>query len=189
MLALSIPTGIIGLWFYSQYAANKEVEEYLKSEKAHPAADRITVKNYELKEVDDANHMRWQLIAETGIMGAASKDVLLKEVTVRYFDGDKVKLRLSAPAGIANEGKHEVKLGSKNGRRVQCEGQDGKAKLDAEKVELTKKNQFLATGGVTITMPGVAQVTGSEATGSLEKDADLKNFKICGNTHALLGHM
>jgi hypothetical protein len=49
-----------------------------------------------------------------------------------------------------------------------------------------EKNQFLASGGVNIIWPGVAKVTGNEATGSL-KSTDLKNLTIKGNTHAAIG--
>lgn len=188
LFALAIPGALIGLFFYSQQQANKEVAEYQRHAKEHPSADKISIENYELKEVTDANQMRWQLIAKQGVLEPNTKDVLLRDVTVSYFDGDQIKMRLSAPAGIANENTHLVKLGADDKHRVIAQGGEGKGTLDAAKVELKEKNKFLATGGVNIVFPGVAKVSGSTATGSLEKSADLKNFKIVGNTHALLGH-
>jgi hypothetical protein len=53
-----------------------------------------------------------------------------------------------------------------------------------EKLELEKKNQFKATGGVNIAM-GVAKVTGNYATGRFGKK-DLEDLKIIGNTHAII---
>lgn len=187
VVALAIPAGITYFWFYSQKQANLEVENYKQEQKDNPTQERVTVDNYELKEIDDSNHLRWQLVAEKGIMQPASKNVELDSVKIEYFDKDKkLKMRLIAPVGTANEGNRYVKLDSKDGKHVIAEGQEGKARLETEKLELTKKNQFVATGGVNIIWPGVAKVTGNSATGSLEK-TDLKNLKIVGNTHALIG--
>ena len=186
-LALSIPIGIYTFFTYSQKQADVQIDEYQKMQKEHPNTDKIIIGNYELKEVDDSNEIRWQLTARQGIMEPVSKDVELDKVQISYFDGKKLKMRLSAPSGVANEVTHIVKLDSTDKQRVVAEGEDGKAKLDARKVELNKKNQFIATGGVNIEWPGVAKVTGNEARGSLEKSAELKNFKIVGNTHALIG--
>jgi hypothetical protein len=95
-------------------------------------------------------------------------------------------MRISSPIGLANENTHMVKLFAQGGKRVEAQGEGGKAKLDAQKIELMEKNQFLASGGVNIIWPGVAKVTGNEATGSL-KSTDLKNLTIKGNTHAAIG--
>jgi hypothetical protein len=187
LLALSIPTVLVGFFTYSQHQANLEVEEYQKFQKLHPAAKNITVDNYELKEVDDSNQIRWHLQAEHGTMMSDSRDVALEKVTIQYYDGNKVKMSLCAPTGLANESTKLIKLDAQGDKRVECTGEDGKSKLDAQKVELMKKNQFKATGGVTILYPGVAKVTGATVIGSLEKSADLKNFTITGGTHALIG--
>jgi hypothetical protein len=189
LLALAIPTGLVALFVYSQHQANKEVEEYKQFRKEHPPAENITVNNYELKEVDGKDQVRWHLQAEKGTILGDSRDVQLDKVTVQYLDEGKVKLSLSAPAGLANESTKVVKLGSQGGQRVQCKGPDGGAQLDAEAVELTKKNTFKATGGVTILYPGVAKVTGGTVIGSIDKTAELKNFKILGGTHAVIGKM
>ena len=186
-LALAIPTVLIGGFMYSQREANKQLEEYQKSQKEHPAAQAMTVDNYELKEIDDTNQVKWHLVAAHGTMEPDSRDVDLTDVKMKCFDGDKVKLAFSAPAGVANEVTHLVTLDSAGKSLVECEGSGGSAKITARRVELNKKNQFTATGGVTIVYPGVAKVTGNSMVGSLEKSADLKNFKITGNTHALLG--
>jgi len=186
-LALAIPSVLVFGFMYSQNQATKEVEDYQKFQKAHPPAESITVDNYELKEVDDSNHLKWQLQAEKGTMVAATKDIALAEVKMHYYDGDKVKMSFCAPAGMVNEETRLVKLHSVAGKMVSCEGADGSSKLQAPKVELTKKNQFIATGGVTILYPGVAKVTGSSVVGELDKSADLKNFTISGNTRAIVG--
>ena len=155
--ALAIPVGIYSFWNYSQKQADVQVEEYQKMQKEHPDTDNITVDNYELKEVDDNDQVRWQLLAKQGIMEPVSKNVALNTVQVSYFDDKKLKMRISAPTGMANEVTHIVKLDAVQGNRVLAEGEDGKAKMDATKVELTKKNQFIATGGVNIVWPGVAK--------------------------------
>lgn len=189
MVALAIPLGIYMFFHYSQEEADRQVKEYEASKKDHPDSSKITVDNYELKEVDDTNQLRWQLLAHQGIMEPVTKDVDLHEVMVSYYDKKKLKMRISAPVGVANERSRLVVLDAAGKQRVIAEGEDGKAHMEAAKVELKGKNNFVATGGVNITWPGVAKVTGNTATGSLEKSAELKNFKIVGNTHALIGQM
>lgn len=189
IIALAIPVGIAALWMYSQKMANLEVEQYRQEQKTNPNTDCVTVDNYALKEVDDKNHIRWQLLATKGVFEPNNKDVALSDVKVEYFDGKKLKLRLIAPSGKANESNRYVKLGSQNGKRVVAEAEEGKARLEAEKVELNKKNQFVASGDVNIVWQGAAKVTGNMATGSLEKGAALKDLKIIGNTHAIIGQI
>jgi LPS export ABC transporter protein LptC len=189
ILALSIPAILVGGFFYAQNQANKEVADYKKFQTQHPPTQAITIDNYQLKEVDDSNQMRWQLQAKQGTMAPDTKDVDLHEVLVQYFDQGKVKMSLTAPSGIANESTKQVQLLAKGGKQVLATGEDGKAQMNANKVELTKKNSFIASGGVTILYPGVAKVTGSTVTGSLEKSAELKNFTIKGGTHATIGHI
>jgi hypothetical protein len=189
LLAISIPTILVGGFFYAQNQANKEVADYKKFQTQHPPTKAITIDNYQLKEVDDSNQMRWQLQAKQGTMAPDTKDVDLHEVLVQYFDQGKVKMSLTAPSGIANESTKLVQLLAKGGKQVLATGEDGKAQMNANKVELTKKNSFIASGGVTILYPGVAKVTGSTVTGSLEKSAELKNFTIKGGTHATIGHI
>lgn len=187
LVALAIPGGLIGGFFYSQQQAEKELAAYNKMQKEHPAETKITVDNYHLKEVDGKNVTKWQLVARQGTMEPSSRDVTLADVNVQYFDGPKLKMSLSAPAGMCNEGTKVIKLESANGKLVEAHGEDGGAAMKAPKVELKNKSQFVATGGVTIVYPGVAKVTGSTVTGQLDKSADLKNFKIVGGTHALIG--
>ena len=186
LLALAIPTLIIGLWFYAKNEAEREVGITSQAIKKNPLTDKIRVTDYQLKEVDDSNHLKWRLVAMEGISDPATRDVSLKNVNVDYFDGAKVKMRLSAPVGLANESTRAVELDANKERRVLAEGEEGKAKLQASRVELMKKNQFQATGGVNILWPGVAKVDGDKAEGSLA-NTDLKNMKIRGNTHALIG--
>jgi hypothetical protein len=63
-----------------------------------------------------------------------------------------------------------------------AEGEKGKGTLIAEVVELDKKNQFTASGGVNI-VSEVAKVTGKTATGVISKNG-MSDFKIIGGTHA-----
>jgi hypothetical protein len=186
ILALAIPSGIMGLWFYAKNEAEREVGLTASAIKKNPINEKIVVTDYQLKEIDDSNHLRWRLMAVQGITDPVTRDVALKKVNVDYFDGVKVKIRLSAPIGLANESTKHIELDSENKTRVQAEGEEGKSRLTAQKVELMKKNQFQATGGVNIVWPGVAKVSGDKAEGSLAS-ADLKKLKIMGNTHALIG--
>lgn len=185
-LAIAIPSTIFGLWFYAKYEAERDIGITSSDIKKNPINEKILVDNYQLKEIDDANRLRWRLVAAQGVTDPVTRDVALRTVNVDYFDKGKIKMRLCAPLGIANESTRVVELCSEKGKRVIAEGEEGKAKLDAEKVELIKKNQFLATGGVNILWPGVAKVRGDRAEGSLAS-TDLKKLRIVGNTHALIG--
>ena len=183
VLALTIPTLIGWAFVYSQHQANVEVKKFKEEQKVNPTTSQVTVSNYELKEVDDSNHIRWQLLAKEGIADQANQGVILKDVRVEYFDGPTVKMRLHAPQGMANEANRYVKLSGSEGDPVIAEGEAGKSRLGAQVVELTKKNQFEASGGVTIVWPEVAKVTGRSAAGTID-GSDLRNLKIVGNTHA-----
>jgi len=187
LLALAIPTVLIGGFLYAQKEANMQLADYQVNQKEHPAAEAMSVENYEMKEIDATNQVKWHLQAAHGIMIPDTRDVDMKRVTMKCYEGDKVKLAFTAPSGVANEVTHLVTLDSDAKELVHCEGANGSAKISSRRVELKKNNQFTATGGVTIVYPGVAKVTGNEMVGSLEKSADLKNFKITGNTHTLLG--
>lgn len=183
--ALSIPACLIYFWYYSNEQARIEMESYQKEQKANPLQDKVTIENYQLKEVDDGNHVRWQLVADLGTMHAATKDVNLEKVKVEYFDGPKLKMRLRAPVGLANESTRKVRLDADKQARVIAEGEEGKGRMEASKVELTKKNQFEATGGVNIDMPGVAKVTGNHAQGEFGKGG-IQKLRIIGNTHSVV---
>jgi hypothetical protein len=182
LVALCIPVGIGWVFLYAQQQASREVDEYQKEQKANPTSERITVSNYELKEVDDSNQIRWQLLAKTGTIEPGAQAVALDEVKVEYFDGQTMKMRLISPHGEANESSHQVKLTAVGGKKVMAEGEKGKGTLLAEVVELDKKNQFTATGGVNI-VSEVAKVTGRTATGVINKNG-MSDFKIIGGTHA-----
>jgi hypothetical protein len=186
LLALIIPSVIMGLWFYAKYTAEQDIGAVDASIKKNPINDKIVVSDYQLKEIDDSNHIRWRLKAAQGMSDPITRDVALREVSVDYFDGVKIKMHLSAPIGIANESTKIVELDCENKTRVKATGEEGKAELEASKVELIKKNQFRATGGVNILWPGVAKVSGQLAEGSLAS-TDLNKLKITGNTHALIG--
>ncbi len=183
--ALSIPGSLIYFWYYSTEQARIEMESYKKEQKENPLQDQVTIDNYELKEVDDGNHVRWQLVAVKGTMHSATKDVNLENVQVEYFDGPKLKMRLRAPIGLANESTRKVRLDCDKQARVIAEGEEGKGRMEASKVELTKKNQFEATGGVNIDMPGVAKVTGNHAVGEFGKGG-IQKLRVIGNTHSVV---
>jgi hypothetical protein len=182
LIALAIPAGIAWVFIYAQQQANIEVDKYKDDIKSNPSNDRVTVTNYELKEVDDANQIRWQLVAKKGIIEPGNQAVALEDVKVEYFDGKTMKMRLISPRGEANEAAHYVRLTGDGQRKVTAQGQEGKGSLEARTVELTKKNQFTASGGVNISSE-VAKVTGNSATGTIDKGG-IKDFKIVGNTHA-----
>lgn len=188
MLAAAIPLLICGGWLFSLRQSEKLIKEQTAEMGAHPTVEKTTVDNYSLKEIDDSNQTKWDLVAKRGIMAAdASKDVWLDHVTLRYYDGKVLKMTITAPKGLANEITHIVILDCDKTQRVVAENGVNHARLEASKVELNKKNQFVATGGVNINMPGVAKVTGNVCTGALEKTSELKNFKIIGHTHAIIG--
>ena len=187
-VALAIPTLMIWFWNYANIRARTTVDAAKGELHANRNQENISVEEYQLKEVNDNNELRWKLNAAHGVMNPATKDVDLETVHVDYYDGAKIKMRLTSPIGKANEATKVIALLSTKERQVEAEGEEGKSKMLAAKVELVKNNQFLATGGVNISWPGVAKVTGDRAEGSL-KSTDLKNFKIMGHTHASIGGM
>jgi LPS export ABC transporter protein LptC len=190
VVALAIPVLLVMFWNYANTRARTTVDAAKGELHNNKNQENITVDEYQLKEVNDSNQLRWMLNAVRGVMNPSTKDVDLETVHVDYFDSEtgKMKMRLTSPIGKANEGTKQIALYSNEKVKVEAEGEDGKAKLLAAKVELIKNNQFLATGGVNIVWPGVAKVTGDRAEGSLAS-TDLKNFKIMGNTHASIGGM
>jgi LPS export ABC transporter protein LptC len=185
LVALAIPGGIAWIFWWAQMTADQQIAETQKVLKTHESQDVITLNDYRLKEVDDNNQIRWQLVAAKGVVDQGTQIVTLRDVKVEYYDGNKIKMRLSSPVGEANQQTKYVKLYGEKGRRVEAEGQDGKAKMIAATVELKEKNKFLASGGVNIVWPEVAKVTGNSATGTIDL-SDFKHFKIIGNTHALI---
>jgi len=183
--ALSIPGLLIYFWYYSKEQARIEMETYQKEQKENPLQDRVSIDNYQLKEVDDSNQVRWQLVARSGTMHSGTKDVNLEDVLVEYFDEKKLKMRLRAPIGLANESTRKVRLDALKDTKVTAEGEEGKGTMVTSKLELTKKNQFEATGGVTIVMPGVAKVTGNNAVGFFGKSG-IEKLRVIGNAHSLV---
>jgi hypothetical protein len=185
--ACAIPLGIYALFNWSIKRADEDLAQHKLDIKAHPLTEKTTIDNYELKEIDGSNHVKWRLFAKQGILDAVkgNKDIYLDHVRMEYYDGNELKMRMTAPKGVANEDTKIVNLSSDPKERVIADGSKGK--LEASQVVLTKRNQFVATGDVNIVLPGVAKVTGDQALGVLEKDASLKNFKIVGKTHAICG--
>ena len=189
VVAIAIPALLVYFWISAQKMAETQVKDFKEEKNAHPDQTSTTVTNYELKEVDDANTVKWHLQAKDGTMKADTKDVYLNEVKVEYFDGPKLKMRMSAPSGMANESTRQVSLQSKDKQHVICEGEEGKSRLEASEVNLDKENKFIARGGVNILWPGVAKVTGDTCSGHLDKGAQFENIKIVGNTHSFMGHI
>lgn len=183
IVALAIPAFFFWVFVYSQQQANIEVKKYKEEQTANPTTEKVTIKNYILKEVDDQNRIRWQLTASSGVAEPGNQQVALTGVRVVYFDGPVMKMCLTAPKGDANESTRNVTLIGNDKEPVSALGEEGKAKLEAKKVELTKKNQFIASGGVNIVWPEVAKVNGDLATGTAGV-SNLEDLKIVGNTHA-----
>ncbi len=185
--ACAIPLGLWALFNWSIHKADEDLVEHNAEMKKHPLTGKTTIDNYELKEIDGTNHVRWRLIAKQAVLAAEknNKDIYLDHVHMEYYDGTELKMKMTAPKGIANEDTKVVNLNSDSKERVIADGSKGR--MEASQVVLTKRNQFVATGGVNILLPGVAKVTGNQAIGALEKDASLQNFKIVGATHAICG--
>jgi hypothetical protein len=185
-LALAIPTSIAYFFYYSQKQADLEISKVKTDQAAHPTATQMSIDDYTMKEVDDSNRIRWQLTSKSGTIMPNGSDVRLTEVVVEYYDPTtrQLKMRISAPDGMANQGTKFVRLSARNGQKVSAIGEGGKSKLVTSQLELTKKNQFTATGGVIIEWPGVAKVSGNSASGSTNLAAGPKDFKIIGNTNA-----
>lgn len=182
--AISIPLAIVGAFMAAKNAADKQYESEIDVMKAKPTGEGTVVKDYELKEVDDNNTIRWQLVANKGAT-TDNKNIAVEGVKIKYFDGPNVKMLVSAPVGNVDGETRFVKLMSKDGHRVHGEGDGGKSVFDAETIELDKKNQFFATGGVIIEWAEVAKVTGNEARGKLDKGG-IQDVKIIGHTHAVI---
>ena len=94
-------------------------------------------------------------------------------------------MKLTAPVGLANELSRMIVLKGDNGKKVVAEGTDKSARMETQRLELTKKNQFIATGGVNIVWPGVAKVKGDKAEGTMA-NATIDHFFIRGNTRSIV---
>lgn len=185
LAAISIPAGIVFAFIWAKENADKQYIEEKAAIQAHPTAEGAIVTDYELKEVDDNNTIRWQLIAKHGKTSSDNKKVDVDGVSIKYFDGPNVKMTVNAPIGKVDADTRFVKLMSQNGHRVKGEGDGGKSTFEAETIELDKKNQFFATGGVIIEWTEVAKVTGNEARGKIDKTG-FQNVKVTGHTHAVI---
>jgi len=180
--ALAIPTLIIGFYLH----AKKNADDTYNNTKGEIRAKKqeINVQNYELKEVDDNNNLKWELIANEGTT-ADNKKYDVTGVHMKYFDGPNVKMSVTAPVGKVDTETRFITLNSQKGTRVKGEGDAGKSIFESETVELDKNNKFFATGGVTIEWVDSAKVTGREARGKLDKNG-LQDVKVYGHTHALI---
>lgn len=187
-LALTILFGIVGLVYYAQHRAEVAIKEFgtEQAKDKNANSEAIVVDNYELKEIGEDNELHWKLTAIQGTMEPNTKDVKLKDVVVKYFKEGKVSMRLQAPVGTANELTRIIILAQEGSKKVMMGGDEKQAQLETSKLELTKNNQFIATGGVNIVLPGVAKVSGNTAEGKFA-DANLDTFVIRGNTHASIG--
>ncbi len=183
--AISIPVGLVWGFMAAQKQAEIDYNDHINQTKAHPTTSGTNVTDYELKEVDDTNTVKWQLVAKHGKSTEDNKTIDVEGVTMKFFDGPNVKMSVTAPLGNVNADTRYVKLSSSKGQRVKGDGDSGKSTFEAETVELDKKNQFFATGGVIIEWTEVAKVTGNEARGKLDKGS-FQNVKVVGHTHAVI---
>jgi hypothetical protein len=183
LLALGILVGIVGLIYFAHHQADEELKKFSKEQAKEKTLEAVTVDNYELKEIGDDNSVHWRLIAKQGTMEPNTKDVQLVDVNVNYYKEGKVSMHLDAPVGKANEISRIIILKAQGDKKVMVGGDEKQATLETKELELTKNNQFKATGGVNIMWPGVAKVTGNDAHGSFKK-GNLDKLVICGNTHA-----
>ena len=186
LLALGILMGLSGFIYYAHLGAEQQWKEFQDSKDEKTLSNNIVVDNYELKEVDSNNQTRWHLQAKKGVRQPNTRLVDLKEVEVKYYANGAVSLKLSAPVGQANEISRKILLTSNKSGKVLGIGVEKQTRMETEKMELTKKNQFIATGGVNIDWPGVAKVTGNEAEGVMSATKFIDHLKIRGNTHAQL---
>ena len=182
--ALSIPVGLMSFYYHSKTQADRDWIETHKIIAANKTADQIRIENYELKEVDDNNQVRWELSAKSASTSDRKK-YEIKSIQVKYYDGANVKMFMSAPFGKVDEASRFVTLTSDKSHRVRGEGEGGKSVFEAQTVELDKNNKFFATGGVIIEWTDSAKVTGNEAHGKLDKSG-LQEVKVCGHTHAVI---
>jgi predicted phosphodiesterase len=182
--AISIPALIIGFYYYAKTNADKEYAANVKTVNAKKDAMQTSVENYELKEVDDNNLVKWELVAKTGTT-FDQKKYEVKGVNVKFFDGPNVKMKVTAPLGKVDAETRFVTLNSDKGERVKGEGDSGKSLFESQTVELDKNNKFFATGGVTIEWAESAKVTGGEARGKLDKGG-LQDVIVKGHTHAVI---
>lgn len=185
LLALGILGGIVGSIYYAQIHADKEMKKFQESSKSSDPEDTITIDNYELKEVDDTNALKWILTAKKAILEPATRLVDLKDIEVKYYSGPKISLRLQSPLGKANEATKVVTLTSDDKAKVIGIGEENQTRLETKAMELRKKNEFVCTGGVNIDWPGVAKVTGNTAQGTISS-SKMQNMLVKGNTHSIL---
>lgn len=189
LVAIAIPSLLVWAFIAAQKNAEIRLNEVKQGITENPIEEGMVVNDYELKEIDDANTVRWVLTAKEGRVAKNRKDVTLDKVKVQYYDAGAVKMAIVAPSGVANADTNWVKMESNKDQRVVAEGDGGKSKFEAQTVVLEKKNQFLATGGVIIEWSEVAKVTGNSATGTVDKTG-VKNVVVRGlpghPTHAVI---
>lgn len=186
LLALGILMGLSGFIYYAQLEAEKQMDEFERTKDPKTMSNNIVVNDYQLKEVDANNQPRWHLQAKKGVRQPNTRLVDLENVEVKYYADGAVSLKLSAPIGQANEISRKIKLTSNKSGKVLGIGVEKQTRMETKEMVLTKKNQFLATGGVNIDWPGVAKVTGDKAEGIMSATKFIDHLIIRGNTHAQL---
>lgn len=187
VLAIGILLGLSGFIYFAHQQATVEWEAFEKDESNKDSmTNEIRIDNYELKEVDDNEQLKWILSAKSGILEPKTKDVNLKEIVVKYFNEGEVSMTISAPQGIANELTRKILLTSNKTAKVMGIGAKKNTKLITDKLELTKINQFSASGGVNIEWPGVAKVTGKTAEGVMSPTKFVDKLVLRGDVHARL---
>ena len=186
VLALGILFGLVGWIYYAHNEAEKQYRTFEDTKDDATFSSDTVVNNYELKEVDGKQQKKWELLAKKGIREKATKVVKLEEVEVKYYNEGKLSLMLKAPIGNADETSRQIKLTSNKTEKVKGIGVEKQTSIETREMELTKNNQFKATGGVNIEWPGVAKVKGNEAEGVMSATKFIEQLVIRGNTHAQL---
>ena len=122
--ALAIPSSIAYFFYFSQQQANRELEQYKKEQATHATSEELVVNDYEMKEVDDSNRLRWLLKSHEGKLMPNGQDVELKGVKVEYYDPTTkaLKMSITAPLGVANQTTKYVKLNADKTGRVIADG-------------------------------------------------------------------
>lgn len=184
--ALTILFGLVYLVWYAHQQAEEEMRRFNAEQSEKNKDSSVTVDNYELTEISNDNQMRWRLRAGSGVVEPSSKDVALSKVEVIFYKDGKDSMLLTAPTGKVNEISRKIILTAKEKELVVAIGIDDKKRLEAKHLELTKKNEFKATGGVNIVLPGVAKVSGDTAEGGLS-GSSMGKMCVRGNTHSVIG--
>ncbi|MBZ0189602.1 MAG: LPS export ABC transporter periplasmic protein LptC [Candidatus Obscuribacterales bacterium] len=135
-LALGIVAGLVGSIYLAKQSAEDQMKDFEKNKEQDGAmGSEITVKNYNLREVDGNNKLRWELNAASGVRNGKTADVDLTGIEVKYYNEGQVSFNLSAPVGKASELTHVIVLSSKDGKKVLGLGTEKQTRLETSEME------------------------------------------------------